>query len=141
MQWNMKLTLEILSVEKIEEITRSHNGQTMARFTSDNTPFFPDSIFFSDDHFRLSLDKSVLKYHNLYDRFLLSKDQFEACFSQEKIKHIKENAQNNEIIDAYQESLEIKEKLITDLFLDEEYVIRRIAEIVLFYINQKTDLS
>ena len=69
----------------------------------------------------------------MYDRLLLSRQQFESFFLEKEIADIKENLEKDDIIKAYQSALKVRERIANKMCLDESFVVRRIAEIISSY--------
>ncbi|MDR2028851.1 MAG: hypothetical protein LBP93_04855 [Treponema sp.] len=128
-----KLAMDIVSTKQIEEMQKKKGSDhLMQRLQTDSSPFYPNNLLFEDGHYRLPGDDSLIKYHDLYDWFLLSRDTFEDFFNQDELNEIKQGAKGD-IMAAYKTALKQKEKIIKSLFLYDDFVVRRIAEIMVFY--------
>jgi hypothetical protein len=125
-EYSTKMTLEILSIAKICEVEHNHHGRAMDAYPE-------PTIFFSDDHFRLSRDKSPLKYQNLYDRFLLSVSTFEAAFNDSERRNLKKLTRAGDLLAAYNLALSKVDSIVKNTQLEEGFVIRRIKEILIYY--------
>jgi hypothetical protein len=136
-EYNTKMMLEILSIEKLEKIRKMNHGQTMGnmpdQYILGNQYFFPNSIFFSDDHYRLSSDESPLKYHNLHERLLLPRDKFEKFFNKSELQKIKSMINTNKLTEVYSFAQSKGEKIAHTMHLEIPFVIRRISEILISY--------
>jgi hypothetical protein len=125
-EYAAKMTLDILSPDKIEEVEHKHQGRVMDLFPK-------PTIFFGDDHFRLSQDKSPLKYQNLYECFLLSIPTFEAFFNDSEMRHLKNMIKDRNLPDAHRFSLSKADSIMKSTQLEKGFIIHRIKEILLSY--------
>jgi len=133
-EYQTKMMIDILSIDTI----KSHNPAIMGNlddlFFRGDKCFYPNSIFFNDDHFRLSLDRTPLKYHNLNERFLLPRDKFEAHFKNKSELHkLKSLISKGKLREAFNTIQDKVIEIADDMHLEYDFVIRRIAEILLSY--------
>jgi hypothetical protein len=119
--------LDILTTKKIKEIKEKHEGRIM-----DN--YLCPTIFFDDDHYRSSLDKSPLKYPNLYDWLLLPKSKFDSCLNYTEKRNLGKFIKENNIPAAHELALTKVEDIMKDTGFEKNFVIRRIKEILLSYV-------
>ena len=129
-----KMMFEMLSIDHIKS---SHSKNLMGPqnrlFIREKDYFYPNTIFFSDDHFRLSLDRAPLKYNNLYERFLLPKDEYETFFDRKELRHLKSLISTSQLPEAYKLAESKVDKIADDMHLEKDFVYRRMTEILLSY--------
>jgi hypothetical protein len=126
-EYATKMTLEILTEQAIQQIEKQHAGRTM-----DNYP--KPHIFFDDKHYRLEPDKTKTNYHNLYNRFLLSRDSFEAFFKKSEIKNIKRLMKTNKIPDAHKLAFAKVTQIAQAMDFEDTFIIYRTREILISYV-------
>jgi hypothetical protein len=130
-----KMTLDILadtlSIDKIKSTNKM--GSQDELFTRADDYFFPNTVFFADDHFRLSLDRTPLKYHNLYERFLLPRESFENYFTKSELRDLKALVGKNSLFNAYMVAQDKINAISENMHLEIDFVARRMKEILLSY--------
>jgi hypothetical protein len=128
-----KLVIDIISTKQIENIKEKNGADhLLSRSSSDSSLFYPNNLLFDDEHYRLQGDDSQTKYHDLFDQFLLSREAFEGFLDKAGLNTLKKNAKMD-IMVAYKVDLRRKSDIVKTLFLYDDFVIRRIAEIVVSY--------
>ncbi|MDR2729426.1 MAG: hypothetical protein LBB81_00825 [Treponema sp.] len=132
-EYQTKMMLDILSIDTIKEHHESILGTRDVLFFRDDDCFYPNTIFFKDDHFRLSLDKTPQKYHNLNERFLLPRDKFEAYFNKGELRALKLLITKGKLKEAFTAAQSKIAVITNDMHLEFDFVIRRMAEILISY--------
>jgi hypothetical protein len=128
-----KLTVDIISTKQIEEIKEKKGEDHLLHRAPLGPPqFYPNNLLFDDEHYRLQDDNSPIKYHELYDQFLLSKDAFESFFEKSELENLKKTSKQD-VQSAYRLALRRKDKIAKTFYLYEDIVIRRAAEIIVSY--------
>jgi len=128
-----KMLIEILSIDTIKSHHSTIMGTQDDLFFKSNNCFYPNSVFFNDDHFRLSLDRTPQKYHNLNERFLLPRDKFENYFNKNELQTLKSLISKGKLKDAFTATQKKITMIANDMHLEFDFVIRRMAEILISY--------
>lgn len=127
-----KLSLEIISAQDIEKITRQKGAEHIMHSTA-GSRFYPDNINFDDAHYRLEDDFSTIKYNELNDQLLLSRADFERYIGN-NLPTFKASVKKN-AMGAYKQVLrQYKNMIANEMDLYEDFVVRRIAEILNIYL-------
>jgi len=128
-----KLTLDIISAKMINEITGKKGAEHIIHRTA-GSRYFPDNILFEDAHYRLEDDFSDIRYDELYDQLLFSRTDFERYIGVKNLPALKKRIKKN-VEEEYKQILKrYKNAIAKEMDLYEDFVVRRIAEIIATYL-------
>jgi len=128
-----KLNLEIISAQMIDKIMGKKGPEHIVHRTA-GSRYYPDIVLFDDAHYRLDDDFSDIRYDELCDQLLFSKADFERYIGATNLSALKKRIKKN-VAEEYKLILkQYKNTIAKEMDLYEDFVVRRIAEIIATYL-------